>query len=176
MDRKSVEQYQAEIQQRLVEASSRFYLVDSKTPDASYQVLWYCPPASRSNTHPAAVKIDILLPGATRIHSFNPSRINYGTEDLPVAPLSLVLLHKLQGWSIHLRSQQSHRHEKHHQDSLDVAQLVPIAARRGVKATDPALSSELVEKAARWVNRFIMKYPEFRTTRHWRKIGFSTAT
>lgn len=160
-----------------MEASSRFYLVDSQTPGATYQVLWYHPFGGGSNRRPAAIKIDILLPGVTRIPNFDPSMIEYSIEDqLPIAPLSLVLLHKLQGWYIRSRSRKPYEYEKHWKDILDVAQLVRIAARDGVKTTDPALSNKLVEKAGQWVHHFIVQYPEVPTKRHWRKIGFSTAS
>jgi len=172
-DRKTIKRHQEAIKQRLVGASKRFYLVDSQTRGAQYQVLWYHPLGEGSNRRLAAVKIDILLPGITEIPAFDPSRIRYSTQlRLPVAPLSLVLLHKLQGWFIRSHSPNTYQYEKHWKDSFDVARLVPIAAKEGVKITDPALSNTLVEKAREWVDHYVMKYPEFRTAGHWRKIGF----
>lgn len=163
------------IKQRLVKASPRFYLVDSTNRSAGYQVLWYHPAGQGSTRRPAAVKIDILLPGVTELLEFDPSRIEY-CRQLPIAPLSLVLLHKLQGWFIRSHSQERHQYEKHWKDIFDVARLLPIAVKGGAKTTDPALSSILVEKAGEWVHQFIIQYPEFHTARHWRKIGFSTTS
>jgi len=82
---KSIKECQEMIKQRLVEASSRFYLVGSQKPGATYQILWYHPSGRGNNRRPAAVKIDILLPGVTRIPKFNPSMIEYSIEDrLPI--------------------------------------------------------------------------------------------
>jgi hypothetical protein len=157
----------------LAEASPRFYLIDSRKPGATYKVLWYHPHGQGSNRRPAAVKIDILLPGVISIPEFNPSRIKSRNEyQLPIAPLSLVLLHKLQGWFIRSHSREPYQYEKHWKDIFDVARLLPIATREGVKVTDSVLPKKLVKKAGKWVNDFIMKYPELSTASHWREMGF----
>ena len=63
---------------------------------------------------------------------------------------------------------------RHPKDALDVAKLLPIAARAGVKInTDPHLPRKLVNQARRWVNQYVTKYPEYNTIGHWKKIGFN---
>jgi hypothetical protein len=157
----------------VVWASSSFYLVDSQTPGATYKVLWYHPHGEGSNKRRGAVKVDILLPGTMDLPALNRSRIDFSNHrQLPTAPLSLVLLHKLRGWSDRIRSTKTYYYRRHPKDALDVAQLLPIAASSSVNITDPVLPCKLVKKARRWVNLYVKIYPEYDTTKEWKEIGF----
>jgi hypothetical protein len=135
--------------------------------------LWYHPRGKGSNKRRGAVKVDILLPETMDLPALDCSRIDFSNHrQLPTAPLSLVLLHKLRGWSDRIRSTKEYCYQRHPKDALDVAQLLPIAARASVNITDPVLPRKLVKKARRWVNLYVRIYPEYNTARYWREIGF----
>lgn len=106
--------------------------------------------------------------------ALNHSSINLNNHlNLPTAPLSLVLLHKLRGWHDRLHSNKPYYQKRHPKDAEDVEKLLPIAADAGVKITDQNLPRKLVHKARRWVNQYVTKYPEYDTIDHWKKIGFN---
>ena len=103
--------------------------------------------------------------------SFNPSYIYYENDyRLPTAPLSLVLLHKVRGWSERINSSEMHHYVKHWKDARDVEFLAPLAARMGVTIDEKVLSEEFIDSSIEWVNKFIATYPELHTGNHWRKI------
>jgi len=163
---------QEEIKRMIASQNSRFYLVNAKTIGAHWKVLWYHPRGRGSTKRPAAIKIDVLLPGIMELPSFDPYWIDYDNSlRLPTAPLSLVLLHKVRGWSERIDST-GHQYEKRWQDARDVATLAPLASRMGVTIHDDVLPDEFIESASEWVNDFVATYPKLRTRYHWRKIGF----
>ena len=161
-----------------MEAQNSFYLVDPRPLGPRYKVLWYHPlgrPAEGSTRRHryGAVKVDILVPGTMDLPELDPSMIDFKNDrQLPTAPLSLVLLHKLRGWFERVHSPKPYYYQRHPQDVNDVALLLPIAARDGVQITDPVLPRKLVNKARRWVNQYVTMYPQRDTTSHWKKIGF----
>ena len=105
--------------------------------------------------------------------SFDPRWIDCDNAfSLPTAPLSLVLLHKVRGWWERINSTEYHHYQKHRQDACDVAALAPIASKIGVTIDDDALPDDFIESASKWVNNFIVAYPEFQTQVHWIQIGF----
>lgn len=158
----------------MVNATSTFYLKKARKPRARYKVLWYHPRGEGSTQRPGAIKVDILLPGAMDLPPLNRSSIDFSNHrQLPTAPLSLVLLHKLRGWHDRMRSDKPWYKMRHPKDALDVAKLLPIAASAGVKITDPSLPRKLVNKARRWVNKYVTKYTEYDTLGHWKEIGFN---
>lgn len=166
---------QEEIKRMMTEKNPHFYLVDPKTPGADWKVLWYHPGGKGSIRRPEAIKIDVLFPGIMELPSFNPSWIDYNNDHrLPVAPLSLVLLHKARGWWRRINSPSDRRLQLHKKHARDVANLAPLASQKGVTIKNDVLPHDFVDSASEWVNEFIAAYPEFRTRNHWRKIGFRT--
>jgi len=164
---------QEEIKRMITRKNPCFYLMDAKTTGADWKVLWNHPRGKGFTKRSAAIKIDILLPGIMELPSFNPYWINYHNSlKLPTAPLLLVLLHKVRGWSKRVNST-DHHYEKHRQDASDVATLAPLASQTGVTIHDNVLPDEFIESASVWVNDFIAAYPKLRTQYHWRKIGFT---
>jgi hypothetical protein len=164
---------QEEVKRMMTRRSRRFYLVNATTFGADWKVLWYHPSGRGSTRRPAAVKIDVLLPRTMELPSFDPYWIDYNNDlGLPTAPLLLVLLHKVLGWSERIESSQYHQYQKHEQDASDVGTLAPLASKMGVTIHDNVLPDDFIESATEWVNDFIATYPNLRTRYHWRKIGF----
>ncbi|CAE6448123.1 unnamed protein product [Rhizoctonia solani] len=98
-------------------SDSRFYLILARNHRADYRVLWY---ATRRG---ARAKVDILQPGEMSIPSFaatlipreiSPGRSGSGFT-IPVAPLELVLLLKLQGCEVDYKSNLRHLREKEYE-------------------------------------------------------------
>ena len=148
--------------------------MNARTPGATYKVLWYHPLGEGPTRRHGAVKVDILLPGTMDLPALDCSTIDFSNRRrLPTAPLSLILLHKLRGWHDRMHSNKPYYQKRHPKDALDVATLLPIAARAGAKITDPFLPRKLVFKARRWVNQYVTKYTEYNTIDHWKEIGFN---
>jgi len=166
---------QETIKWMMAEENPCFYLVDAKTPGADWTVLWYHPHGEGSTRRPAAIKIDILLPGIMDLPSFDPSFIDFdNSRSLPAAPILLVLLHKVRGWWERFHSPNDYQHKKHWDDACDVANLAPLASQMGVTIHDDVLPDDFIYNASEWVNEFIAEYPKFRTRYHWRKLGYRT--
>jgi hypothetical protein len=154
----------------MVRENPCFYLVDAKTPGADWKVLWYHPDGVGPTRRPSAIKIDVLVPGTMDLPSFDRRWIYRRVDKLPTAPLSLVLLHKVRGWSERIKSDVPYQWEKHRQDASDVASLLPIASKGGVNINSGVLPHDFLESAGGWVAAFINKY-QF-PIHHWREIGF----
>ena len=151
--------------------NSCFYRVPSKVIGATHQVLWYHPNGRGFSTHRSAIKIDVLLPGIMELPSFDPSYIYHGNDyRLPTAPLSLVLLHKVRGWSKRINSTEEYHYKKHWKDASDVAYLAAFAARMGVTINEKVLPKDFIDSSIKWVNEFTTECPELCTGNHWRKI------
>ena len=158
----------------MAETNPCFYLKDSKTPGSNWTVLWYHPNGEGSTRRDASIKIDILLPGDAELPSLDPYWIDYSNEDLPAAPLLLVLLHKVLGWWEHFNSAHSHHYQKHYQDARDVENLLILASEMGVTIDYHVLPHDFIDSAKEWVKKFIAEYPDTQMRYHWRQIGFRT--
>ncbi|KAK0485516.1 hypothetical protein EDD18DRAFT_1047136, partial [Armillaria luteobubalina] len=74
--------------------SNHFYLVDAKTPGATWKVLWYHNHGLKGKLE--KTKVDILKPGVLHLPMiFSEAIVN--KQGLPVVPMSILLPHKLQG-------------------------------------------------------------------------------
>ncbi|PBK58423.1 hypothetical protein ARMSODRAFT_900489 [Armillaria solidipes] len=75
-----------------------FYFRRAKTPGATYQVLWY------------------------------QQQLNVGerVNGLPLVPLEVLLLHKLQGWHNHMTASEPHKQRKQTADVADIRCLLQI--------------------------------------------------
>ncbi|KAJ3992848.1 hypothetical protein F5050DRAFT_1786210 [Lentinula boryana] len=123
------------LKQILVDEDERFYLVASRNPDATYQVLYFKLGPRRS------CKVDILTTGNSTsldIPRVPDTRIQYihPYNDLPVMPLLALLLLKLQGWIDHRHSQKANEQAKVRQDVADVQEMLKIAVEEEVHIND----------------------------------------
>jgi hypothetical protein len=163
---------QEELKRQLVAYNSNFYVVPSRDPNATYKVLWYRFPSTGSS-----VKVDILLPGVMDIPNIATSRIDYGASggrELPVAPLSLVFLLKLQAWSQHRASSISRFYQKQYTDHSDITHLLPVLAMKGIKPNEESyLPTSFRDEAVRRVREYTRQYPE--SISNWRNIGYDVA-
>ncbi|KAK0212188.1 hypothetical protein DFS33DRAFT_1249693 [Desarmillaria ectypa] len=106
-----------------------FYLRKARTPGATYQVLWY---RQRLVLGERVVtehtKVDIVTAG-TMMLPFLSSRSIVVKEALPLVPLEVLLLHKLQGWHDHMTAPEPHKQRKQTADVADVRRTLKIVLR-----------------------------------------------
>lgn len=154
------------IKQRLTEQSSKFYLVASKNPSATYKVLWY----RLSGGH--SCKVDVLRPGLMNIPDIEPGNINR-IDNIPVMPLSFVLLSKLQAWSERHVANQMYLRKKQCHDDADIIQLLPIAKSQKISPSDDRFITESFLSVSRErIHSFVKTFPS--TEKGWRALGLST--
>ena len=156
-----------ELKRRVVSANPSFYLVPSKTPGATYKVLWYRNrPASRC-------KVDLLLPGTMNIPFISSSAIKHPEPGYPCAPFALVFLLKLQAWVQHRDSEELRFRLKASTDAADLKMMLPIALGKNfnIRRKKPYLPPSFIAPAALRVERFVRECPE--TLPEWTALGFT---
>ncbi|KAK0430071.1 hypothetical protein EV421DRAFT_1938148 [Armillaria borealis] len=103
-----------------------FYFRRAKTLGATYQVLWY---QQQLNIGERVVcrctKVDIVMAG-TMMLPFLSSRSAIVKNGLPLVPLEVLLLHKLQGWHDHMTASEPHKQRKQTTDVADIRCLLQI--------------------------------------------------
>jgi hypothetical protein len=149
-----------------------FYLKNPSTPGANWKKLYYR--TKDSTGHPAAIKIDVLIPGSAEIPPFNPFWIN-DRYILPVAPLLLVLLHKVLGWRERFNSPDYYQYKKHWRDASDVEYLVSHTSKMRVTIDYGVLPENFIDSARTWVREFMAEYPRAEIRWYWENIGFHTS-
>ena len=156
-----------ELKRRVVAANPSFYLIPSKTPGATYKVLWY------RNRYASRCKVDLLFPGTMNIPSIQISAIDHPEPGKPCAPFTLVFLLKLQAWVQHRDSEELRFRLKASIDVLDLRIMLPIARAKAVdiRRSEAYLPPSFVDSAAPRAKRFVQEWPE--TLREWRALGFS---
>jgi hypothetical protein len=173
------------IKRRLTARNSSFYLIPSKKIGATYKVLWYdryrYSYLGITKASSTSIKVDILRPPTMDIPAFEkryisrvqaPSRLT----TLPTAPLSLVLLLKLQAWSQHRTATEYYFSKEQYKDQRDLDCLVPIAAGKGIQPKNDAfLSAQFIEKAEQRIKQFLGVYSESLTRAGWITMGFAVA-
>jgi hypothetical protein len=134
---------------------------------ATYKVLWYHIIETDS-----CLKVDILLPGVLDIPDVPLSNIDRNNSSLlPCAPLSHLLLLKLQGWIHHGESALQRDRRKQPQDVRDVNGLLAIAVRRSLKPREePYLPQTFIRRAENRVEKYVDAYPASRAS--WIALGF----
>ncbi|KAL5313041.1 hypothetical protein ACEPPN_019468 [Leptodophora sp. 'Broadleaf-Isolate-01'] len=162
-----------ELKNLLVRTDSRFYLVRSKDPSASYRVLWFNLLNTAGSSYILgryhACKADILLPGIMNIPPVPQNLVVY-IREFPLMPMIPLLLLKLQAWLDHGNATKQHLREKQPVDAQDINQLLILAVARGVKLSAEAWMPEsFVEAAKRRVVVYGEKFPGSRC--HWRQLG-----
>jgi len=173
------------IKRRLVARNSSFYLVPSKKIGATYKVLWYdryrYGSLGVTKASATSIKVDILRPPTMDIPAFDkryitPIQAPSRSITLPTAPLSLVLLLKLQAWSQHRTATEYYFSKEQYKDQRDLDCLVPIAARKGIQPKNDAfLPARFIAKAEQHIKQFLAVYSESLTRAGWVTMGFSVA-
>ena len=156
-----------ELKRTVVRTNPSFYLVPSKTPGATYKVLWY------RDQFANRCKVDLLFPGTMNIPSISSSVIEHPEPGYPCAPFPLVFLLKLQAWVQHRDSEVLRFRLKATTDASDLKRMLPIAISKAfsIRHRVAYLPSPFVAPAPLRVERFVREWPEI--VREWSALGFS---
>ncbi|TFK21030.1 hypothetical protein FA15DRAFT_658624 [Coprinopsis marcescibilis] len=105
-------------------------------------------------------------------------RVVNEVEGLPVVPVLVLLLHKLQGWEDYLKCPEMHKFRQHMVDVEDIKHLLGSVGEMPVKMFRPWSERELlgegfVDASKARVKRFCVTFPE--TAVHWKGLGFELA-
>ncbi|KAJ3760679.1 hypothetical protein EV360DRAFT_39294 [Lentinula raphanica] len=152
----------------LVRYDSRFYLIDSKDPNATYRVLWF-----RLTGYHRSCKVDLLLPGIMNIPSVEPARIvRPRFRDYPLMPFLPLLLLKLQAWQDHGESPKLFVREKQQMDVRDIRELLQLAEDQYAlpKVEAPHLLESFIQAGRMRVRKFVRLHPW--SEKQWRLLGF----
>ncbi|KAK0438731.1 uncharacterized protein EV420DRAFT_1316433 [Desarmillaria tabescens] len=155
-----------------------FYLVNAKTPGATWKVLWYHDRSSNGKLE--KTKVDILKPGILQLPMIFSEAI-VDKQGLPVVPLSILLLHKLKGWKDNMESTEQRLRSKHDADVGDIGSLLRIVLE-GMTMQERKNSTywkrfalerfdeEFRDETEYRVRLFCWRFPEYRDM--WRKLGW----
>ena len=157
---------------QLIARSRGFYLRPSKKPEETYKILFYnlTPDEFGDRRY---CKVDILVPGIMNIPMLPRARIVW-IDRLPVLPLIVLLLLKLQGWSDHRASTRSDMQQKQYADIRDINQLVATAASRGnvnIEQDASWLPESFVGRGREHLALYLRIVRPSQTS-YWRDIGF----
>ena len=154
-----------QMKQLLVKKDSKFFLVPSKNLLATYKVLWYRSPYGKC-------KVDVLKPGVMNIPNMDSDEITYSSSDhLPMMPLLVVFLLKLQGWEDHKNAYREYLKEKAEIDAKDINYLLPLVAKSEEKLQSmPWIPRGFISRAESRVKRYVLEYEDSRE--YWSIIGF----
>lgn len=151
----------------------RFSLEDAKTPGADYKVLYF-------NLHwgrGLKCKVDILTTGPhspLHIPKIPPQHIERPNGyNIPVVPLLVVLILKVQGWRDHCKSRMWRFRAKIPQDIEDIRQLLDMAddANDRLDDLDDWSPQWFLKRAENVVTRYTKHFEE--TTYMFRDLGFN---
>ncbi|SJL15557.1 uncharacterized protein ARMOST_19058 [Armillaria ostoyae] len=104
----------------VAKSPDRFYLVDAKSPGATWNVLWYHDGGLKGKLE--KTKVNILKPGTSQLPMIFWEAIIY-KQGPPVVPLSVLLLHKLKGWKDNM---EPHLRSKYETDLEGIVGLLAI--------------------------------------------------
>jgi hypothetical protein len=150
----------------------QFYLKDSKNPQATYRILWY----GQRDFGPQC-KIDILVPGTLHLPLLSQSHISW-ISGFPLVPFSLLLLHKLQGWTDHRDALENFKRQKQHMDAADVRRLMQLDPVVGLGSSPPWEDKELFDEEFQRLSKERVKlycetFPD--RAEGWELLGFQTS-
>ncbi|TFK18599.1 hypothetical protein FA15DRAFT_603011, partial [Coprinopsis marcescibilis] len=171
---------EAFVKQGMVDRNSQFYTRAAVDPAATYRVLFSNIPQHAvlpPNFRRRICKVDVLLPGVMSLPYLNERQVNE-VEGLPVVPVLILLLQKLQGWDDHLKCMVPHKFWKHNVDAEDIKDLLGRVGEMPMRMFRPwsekkLLSAEFVNASEARVKRFCAKFPE--TADLWEGLGFGVA-
>lgn len=158
---------QETVKQMIVNNDEDFFLVRAKTPGATYKILYYA-----LTPWGAWCKVDILLPGTLNI-PFVPTNLIARVRGMPLMPLFVVLLLKLQAWTDHRVAGRMDLREKQYVDITDIKELLGIIAE---SYPDQIINGQhwvpagMIDAAQKRVDEFAQQRPETRNA--WLNIGF----
>ncbi|KAF9008329.1 hypothetical protein BDQ17DRAFT_1237020 [Cyathus striatus] len=167
---------QEELKNMLVETDKDFYLVPSKDPHATFEVLWYSLPERRPGINHAC-KVDILIPGIMSLPHIPLEEIVFTppADDIPLMPYIPLLLMKLKGWIDHGADPRLHVRDKLRQDERDVFELLKLAVEDfGVHLrTEEWIPKDFLEEFNGYIRQYIPEHPD--TVPYWEALGFPIA-
>jgi hypothetical protein len=169
-----------DIKQLIIDnSSSDFYLVPSKDPTATYEILHYVLtpmyPDPSSLLH-RSCKVDLLLPGIIGIPGSIPSDVLHYEEyfsDIPLVPFLVLLLLKVRAWAEHMVDGRSRMREKLKQDESDVKELLDLAVNEysiRLKTVEVWAGWEWLDEMRVYVRKYVERFPKSRGM--WEDIGF----
>lgn len=162
-----------DIKYQLTCSNDRFFLVDSRDPNADYRVLYYRlgGPDSRRRC-----KVDILVPGLLSIPYVPQDEFIYADNQprVPLMPLMTLLVLKLRGWWDHLNDdRRPWMREKVVQDEEDIEEMLEMAVNEGDSVWDGDREwwdADFVRDALDWIAEYVEAWPE--TEQDWAYLGF----
>ncbi|RDB18619.1 hypothetical protein Hypma_014709 [Hypsizygus marmoreus] len=162
-----------EIKDLLISNNDKFFLVPSRNPQNTYQVLWFTLPSPRFESR--TCKVDILIPGLLSIPNIPTRRLEYidPFHDIPVVPLLALLLLKLRGWTDHLIDSRAHMRNKVEEDEEDIDEMLHLAVEEyGVNLrTEKWMPRWFVREARERVRQYVETWPD--SADRWSELGFS---
>ena len=148
------------IKRRLCEANDRFYTVPARNPRNRWNVLWWRTESSEPGFQ--RFKVDILVPGVMDLPYILPRYI-MEIDELPCAPLDLLLFHKLKAWNDRLYVRRPDLRAKLPGDIQDIGDLLWLANWEGLDVTEGRqyITDPFREASYRRVKKFCLEYPEY---------------
>lgn len=147
-----------------------FYLRPSRKVGETYKILFYKLKPSMWGDR-RSCKVDILIPGIMNIPDVPHHRI-VRINALPVLPIFVLLLLKLQGWSDHRASTRSDMQQKQYVDIRDINQLVAVVAQKGEKiAAQTWLPASFIQRGREHLELYLRVVRPSNVS-PWREIGF----
>ncbi|KAH8112958.1 hypothetical protein DFH11DRAFT_1857739 [Phellopilus nigrolimitatus] len=152
-----------ELKRQLVSLNANFYLRDPKNASATYKSLWYRLPSW-------SCRVNLLASGIQDIPNIDASCISY-VKGIPVMPLSIVLLLKLQSWICHRISSKPYLRIRQYADMEDIDFLLPLACEHRLKpCEEPFVRSSFILKSRARAWQYTVHYPA--SAERWRALGF----
>ena len=165
------------VQQGLVNRNKQFFTRRTKDPAATYRALFHYIPQSAvlpPNFKIRECKVNTLLPGVMNLPYLDEQQVNE-VDGLPVVPVLVLLLQKLQGWEEHFNCVEPHTFRKHAVDAEEIRELLEKMGEMPVRLFRPwsereALGVEFVKASVERVKKFCVRFPE--TAVYWAGLGF----
>ncbi|PBK61733.1 hypothetical protein ARMSODRAFT_981302 [Armillaria solidipes] len=159
----------------VAKSPDRFYLVDAKSPGATWKVLWYHDGGLKGKLE--KTKVNILRPGISQQPMIFWEAIIY-KQGLPVVPLSVLLLHKLKGWKDNMEPRLRSKYETDLEGIVGLLVIViDYMSREEMKICIhwkrfalERFNEEFKEEMEHRVNLCCLRYLELRVV--WRKLGW----
>ncbi|KAK0209836.1 hypothetical protein IW262DRAFT_1415562 [Armillaria fumosa] len=158
-----------------------FYLKKARKPEATYQVLRYKRRLTIERRRVYRdIKVDILTPGGDMMLPFLSSRLAVVKNGLPLVPLEVLLLHKLQGWHNHIKARERYKREKQTADVADIRCILKIVLR-SLTGNERSWASvalsffqeEFQRLTVETVKKFCSRFSDCRDD--WYRLGFEVA-
>ncbi|TFK21032.1 hypothetical protein FA15DRAFT_573689, partial [Coprinopsis marcescibilis] len=165
------------VKERMVNRNRLFYSMRAADPTTTHHYLFRQIPqhaALPPNYRRRFCKVEVLVPGEMGLPYLNEKQVNE-VEGLPVVPMLVLLLQKLQGWEDHLQCVEVRKVKKHTVDVEDIKDLLQRVGEMPVRMFRPwsereLLGTQFINASKARVKRFCAKFPG--TAVHWKGLGF----